>query len=163
MTNIQVAVITVSDRSFRNERPDQSGPALCSLVSSLGWMVSFSIIVSDDLPMIENILRETITREDVDLILTTGGTGLSPRDNTPEATLKVLEKRVPGLPEYMRINGVSQNQNSILSRSEAGIANGKLIINLPGSPIGAVETLKSIVKVIPHAIGILKNQDIHNS
>jgi molybdenum cofactor synthesis domain-containing protein len=161
LADINVAVITVSDRSFRNERPDLSGPALSNFVKSLGWKVNATAVVSDDLPMIEDILHKNIRRDDIDLILTTGGTGLSPRDNTPEATLKVIEKNVPGLAEYMRLNSTAQNPNSILSRSITGIANGKLIINLPGSPKGAVETINSIAAVIPHAIGILKNQDMH--
>lgn len=163
MNEIQVAVITVSDRSYRNERPDLSGPALCRLVSSLGWKVNYSTVVSDELSMIVSQLRECISHSDLDLILTTGGTGLSSRDNTPEATMQVIEKNVPGLTEYMRVNGASQNPNSILSRAVAGIVHGKLIINLPGSPNGAVETLKSIAAVIPHAIGILKDLEMHDS
>lgn len=163
LIEIQVAVITVSDRSYRNERPDLSGPALCDFVSSMGWKVIYSTIVNDELSMIESILRKCVTHENVDLILTTGGTGLSPRDNTPEATMKVVEKTVPGLTEYMRMGSVSQNPNSVLSRAVAGITQGKLIINLPGSPTGAVETLKTIAGVIPHAIGILKDEKLHDS
>jgi molybdenum cofactor synthesis domain-containing protein len=163
LAEIRVAVITISDRSYHNERPDLSGPALIDFVSSMGWKVNYSTIVNDDLSMIVSILREYASRKNVDMILTTGGTGLSPRDNTPEATMQVVEKIVPGLTEFMRMGSVSQNPNSILSRAVAGITQGKLIINLPGSPKGAIETLKTIARVIPHAIGILKEQEMHES
>lgn len=161
MSRVNVAVITVSDRSFRKEREDLSGPAIRDFLSSIGWLVNFTSVVNDDLSMIEEVLKIAIKREDIDLILTTGGTGLSSRDNTPEATLNVIEKSVPGLTEYMRTSGAVQNLKAILSRAQAGVAKGKLILNLPGSPKGAVESLISVASVIPHAIGILKDQEMH--
>lgn len=162
LSEIRVAVITVSDRSFRNERPDHSGPALCSSALSLGWKVNFSTIVSDDPEQLEEILRQVVERSDIDLILTTGGTGLSPRDNTPEVTMKVVEKYIPGIVEHIRAVGSLKTPNAVLSRSVAGTAKDKLIINLPGSPVGAVDSLDAIVDVIPHAIDMLRNMDMHN-
>lgn len=161
LAEINVAVITISDRSFRNERPDLSGPALINYVKSLGWKVDFYEIVSDDLELIEKALRKAVADLHVDLILTTGGTGLATRDNTPEATQRVIEKSIPGLAEYMRQVGFSQNPNALLSRAVTGMSNGKLIINLPGSPNGAINSLQSIVEVIPHAIGIINNLELH--
>lgn len=161
MVEIRVAVITVSDRSFHNERPDLSGPALCTDVSSFGWKVNYSTIVSDDPSKIEEVLLQTIARSDIDLILTTGGTGISPRDNTPEVTLKVVEKNIPGIVERMRSIGSQKTANAVLSRAVAGTARDKLVINLPGSPSGAVDSLDAIADVIPHAIGMLKSLDLH--
>ncbi len=161
MANIRVAVITVSDRSFHNERADLSGPALITEAKSLGWSVNYSTIVSDDPAQIEEILHQTISRPDIDLILTTGGTGISPRDNTPEVTLKVIEKPLPGIVERMRFIGSQRTPNAVLSRAVAGTARNKLIINLPGSPAGAVDSLNAIADVIPHAIGMLNNLDLH--
>lgn len=161
MDNITVAVITVSDRSFKNERPDLSGPALCSAVSDLGWKVATSDIVSDDPLEIEKILRHMIAQSEINLILTTGGTGLSPRDNTPEVTSKIIEKSIPGLSEHIRATGFINTPNALLSRAVSGYANGKLIINLPGSPTGAVESLKSVSEVIPHALEMMQQMDTH--
>ncbi len=161
MVDIRVAVITVSDRSFHQQRADLPGPALISDALSLGWIVNFSAVVSDDPEQIEEILRQTISRSDIDLILTTGGTGISPRDNTPEVTLKVIEKNIPGIAERMRFIGSQKTPNAVLSRAVAGIAKNKLIINLPGSPTGAVDSLNAVADVIPHAIGMIKNLDLH--
>lgn len=161
LAEIRVAVITISDRSFHNERIDLSGPALYSKVITFGWKVNFSTIVSDDPDQIEGILRQIIERSDIDLILTSGGTGISPRDNTPEVTLKVIEKYIPGIVEQMRSVGSQKTPNAILSRAVAGTAKDKLIINLPGSPGGAVDSLEAVAGVIPHALGMLGNQDLH--
>ena len=162
MGNIKVAILTVSDRAYSHEREDLSGPAILNFSKSLGWVIVDTKIVSDDPLQIENALLECVQRSGIDLILTTGGTGFSPRDNTPEVTEKIIEKKVPGLTELMRAKGFLSTPNSMLSRGVAGISRNKLIINLPGSPKGAVESLESIAELIPHAVSLLQNQNIHD-
>ena len=152
---INVAVLTISDRSFSGERGDLSGPVLCQAVKSLGWSVVDQGIVSDEIDQISQFLRDRANSGKVNLILTTGGTGFAPRDVTPEATLAVLEKRTPGLVEKIRAVSSEKNPHAILSRAEAGICRQCLIVNLPGSPTGAIESLLIISPVLPHAISLL--------
>lgn len=153
---IDVTVLTISDRSSRGERDDLSGPALCQAVHQLGWnLVSYSVL-PDDFSAIQNFLLAQSQSGKVNLILTTGGTGFSPRDVTPEATLSVVEKRTPGLVEKIRIESSVKNPNAILSRAEAGICKKALILNLPGSPNGAVESFLIVASVLPHALSVLK-------
>jgi molybdopterin adenylyltransferase len=161
MDNIKVAILTVSDRAYNRERDDLSGPAILNYSHTQGWVVVDTKIVSDDPLQIENALLYFLQKTEVDLILTTGGTGFSPRDNTPEVTEKIIEKKVPGLTELMRAKGFLSTPNSMLSRAVAGISRNKLIINLPGSPKGAVESLEYMATLIPHAISLLQNQNIH--
>lgn len=153
--SVTVAVITVSDRSFSGEREDLSGPALCRAVEKLGWRVSSTAIVPDEQALISDLLNQVAKDTEVNLILTTGGTGFAPRDVTPEATLSVIQKRVPGLPEKIRFVSSAKNAHASLSRGEAGILHHSLIINLPGSPTGAVESFDAISSLLPHAISIL--------
>ena len=152
---INVAVLTISDRSFSGERDDLSGPAICQAAITFGWVVVDQGIVPDEIDQISKYLREQVNSGKVNLILTTGGTGFSPRDVTPEATLAVLEKRTPGLVEKIRSVSSEINPHAILSRAEAGICRQCLIVNLPGSPSGAVESLSIISPVLPHAISLL--------
>ena len=154
---ISVGILTVSDRSARGERPDTSGSALSQIISQQGWKVDASAIVADEFDQIIATLIKWSGELHIDLILTTGGTGFAPRDITPEATRQVIQKEAPGLAEAMRSQGARTNPHSILSRAVAGIRNKTLIINLPGSPSGASESLEAILAVLPHAIEILQN------
>lgn len=156
---ISVGILTISDRSFSGEREDLSGPALCQVVTNLGWEVVITKILPDDREMIMGFLRDQAFSGKVNLLLTTGGTGFAPRDVTPEATLAVLDKRTPGLVEKIRSESARNNPHAILSRAEAGICRECLIINLPGSPGGAVECLSIVSPVLPHAISLLVASD----
>jgi len=153
---LRIAILTVSDRSARGERPDVSGPALAALVKAQGWEVTRSDILPDDL----NILRESIAlwadRGEADIILTTGGTGFAPRDVTPEATRAVIEREAQGLVEAMRAASGVKSTHAMLSRAVAGIRGKVLIINLPGSPKAAIENLQVILPTLEHAVKLLR-------
>jgi len=150
----KIAVITVSDKGARGERKDESGPAIREMVKSLGEVVSYHV-VPDDLEIIKEVLVKLSDMEKVHLILTTGGTGLSPRDNTPEATLAVIEREVPGLAEAMRIESFKKTNRAMLSRAVAGVRQGTLIVNLPGSVKAVRECLEVILPILPHGLEIL--------
>jgi molybdopterin adenylyltransferase len=152
---MRVAVLTISDSVARDERIDLSGPAVVQRCRELGWEVTSSLKCSDDPGQVRSHLRQLADSRRVDLILTTGGTGLGPRDNTPEATLDVAEKVIPGLAEEMRRKGSEQTPNAVLSRGVAVVRNFSLILNLPGSPKGAVESLDTLAQLLPHAIQVL--------
>jgi molybdenum cofactor synthesis domain-containing protein len=154
---IKVALLTVSDRSYRNERPDLSGPALAQAVRDLGWDLVLQHLLPDDFDLIRAWLAETADSNRCDLILTTGGTGFSPRDLTPEATLAVIERLAPGLPEAMRAASLQVTPHAMLSRAVAGIRGRTLIVNLPGSPKAALENLHVIAPVLPHALHLLRD------
>jgi len=153
----RIAVLTISDRSARGERPDASGPALVEFIKAQGWEVIRTGILPDDL----NILREIISlwadRGEVDIILTTGGTGFAPRDVTPEATRAVIEREAPGLAEAMRAASGVKSSHAMLSRAVAGIRGKVLIINLPGSPKAAIENLQVIFPALEHAVKLLRD------
>jgi molybdopterin adenylyltransferase len=153
---IRAAILTVSDRSSRGERPDTSGPALAEVVRQAGWQLVDTAIVPDEVPTISQQLAGWADSGRVDLILTTGGTGFAPRDVTPEATLAVVDRLTPGLAEAMRAESFKITPHAMLSRSVAGIRKRTLIINLPGSPKGAVENLGVILPILPHAIELLQ-------
>lgn len=153
---IRVGIITISDRSSRGEREDLSGPALVNKVTNVGFQVVSTVIIPDELDQIKSCLIEWCDSENFDLILTTGGTGFAPRDVTPEATLAVLEKTAPGITEAMRAHSLKITPHAMLSRQQAGIRKKTLIINLPGSPKGAVENLEVVLPVLPHAIELLQ-------
>jgi len=147
---INVAVLTISDRGAAGEREDRSGSTLRDMLDpSLYEIVTYEII-PDDQDMIVERLIDLTSR--ADLVLTTGGTGLSPRDVTPEATRQVIEREVPGIAEAMRASGLKHTKYSMLSRAVAGIRDRCLIINLPGSPKAVAENLETILDVIPHAV-----------
>jgi molybdopterin adenylyltransferase len=152
---MRVAVLTISDTVARDERIDLSGPAVVQRCRELGWEVTSSLKCSDDPGQVRSHLRQLADSRRVDLILTTGGTGLGPRDNTPEATLDVAEKVIPGLAEEMRRKGAEQTPNAVLSRGVAVVRNVSLILNLPGSPKGAVESLDTLAQLLPHALQVL--------
>jgi molybdenum cofactor synthesis domain-containing protein len=152
---IRAAVLTVSDRSARGERADESGPLLAELLREMGATVVAQEIVTDDLEPLAARLREYADREGVNLVTTTGGTGLAPRDNTPEATRAVIEREVPGIVEAMRAETLRQTPTAMLSRAVCGVRSGALVVNLPGSPKGVRECFAVIRPVLAHAISTL--------
>ena len=152
---MRVAILTISDSVARGERVDLSGPALVQRCRELGWEVTSTLRCSDDPGNVRSQLRELADSGRVDLVLTTGGTGLGPRDNTPEATLDVAERNIPGLAEEIRRRGVEKTPTALLSRGVVVARHRALILNLPGSPKGAVESLDAIAHLLPHALEVL--------
>ena len=152
---IRAVVITASDRCARGEQEDRSGELLCALLREAGAEVVAREILSDDLEPLSERLRAQADRDDVNLVLTTGGTGLSPRDNTPEATRAVVEREVPGLSEAMRAETLRQTPTAMLSRGVCGTRSGALVINLPGSPKGVRECFAVVRPVLGHVVGLL--------
>jgi molybdopterin adenylyltransferase len=153
---MRVALVTVSDSAATGARPDKSGPALSERCRSLGWDVVSAEVLSDDRGKLEERLAALADADSADLIVTTGGTGVGPRDTTPEATATVCEKLVPGLGELMRERGRQANLRAVLSRAAAGVRARALIVNLPGSPRGAVESLDAVAELLPHAVEVLR-------
>lgn len=153
---LRIGILTVSDRSSRGERADASGPALEAVVVNQGWTAAKKAIVPDEQSAIIDKLKSWADAGDLDVILTTGGTGFSPRDATPEATLAVVERLAPGIAEAMRLASLKLTPHAMLSRAVAGIRGRTLIVNLPGSPKGAVENLQVVVSVLPHAVDLLR-------
>jgi molybdopterin adenylyltransferase len=149
-------VLTVSDRGAHGARPDTSGPALADILTGHGFTLTATAIVADVVDEIRRVLLEWADETGLDLILTTGGTGLSPRDLTPEATRPLLDREIPGIPEAMRLTGLAKTPHAMLSRGLAGTRDRTLIINLPGSPRGACENLTAVIGALPHAIDKLK-------
>ncbi len=154
---IRFGILTLSDRSSRGERADASGPALALLIQARGWSVVKQEILPDEESAIRAILSEWADGGELDVILTTGGTGFALRDVTPEATRAVLQREAPGLAEAMRAESLKKTPHAMLSRAIAGIRARTLIINLPGSPKGAVENLETILPVLHHAVQLLQD------
>jgi molybdenum cofactor synthesis domain-containing protein len=151
----KIAIITLSDTASRGERQDLSGQEIRKMIGELGEVVYYEIL-PDDIGLIEKKLKELCDNNIADLILTTGGTGFTERDITPEATKLVIEREVPGISEYMRIKSAEISKNAILSRGISGIRKKTLIINLPGSVKAVKENLAFVLSVIPHALEKLK-------
>ena len=149
------AVITVSDKGARGERVDTSGPALCALLEEDGWEVAYTAIIPDGLEPVQAALADCADRREIQLVLTTGGTGFSPRDLTPEATLSVVERETPGIPEAMRAESMRITPRGCLSRSAAGIRGRTLIVNLPGSEKAARENFLAVREAIRHGVDML--------
>jgi molybdopterin adenylyltransferase len=158
---IQVAIITISDSVVAGTRADRSGAVLRERVQALGWQVTAQEIVPDEIDRIASVLKELADSSKVSLILTTGGTGVSPRDVTPEAARTIIEREIPGLGEVMRSEGRKVTPFAALSRSMAGTRGTTLIVNLPGSPKGAVESLDAIAKLIPHIVDLMEGRTSH--
>jgi molybdenum cofactor synthesis domain-containing protein len=154
---VRFGILAVSDRAARGEREDASGPALAGVVEAEGWQVVHRSVVADDADAITSTLRAWCDAGDVDVILTTGGTGFAPRDRTPEATLAVVERLAPGLAEAVRLSGLQSNRHAMLSRGVAGLRGSTLILNLPGSPRGAREGLEAVMAVLPHAVDLMRD------
>lgn len=153
---LRFGIITVSDRSYEGVRPDASGPALEGVVAGQGWQVVKKLTLPDDFQSIKSALVEWTRSGEMDVILTTGGTGFSPRDITPEATTAVIERNAPGLGEAMRAASLKVTPHGMLSRGAAGIRGKTLILNLPGSPKAAVEHLEVVLPVLTHAVQLLQ-------
>jgi molybdenum cofactor synthesis domain-containing protein len=155
MTAMRVAILTISDSVARGEREDLSGPALVARCKALGWVLTSALRCSDDPAAVRNQMRAIAESGSVDLLLTTGGTGLGPRDTTPEVTLDVADRAIPGIPEEIRRKGVENTPTAALSRGVAVIRHRTIIINLPGSPKGAVDSLDAIAHLLSHAVEVL--------
>jgi molybdopterin adenylyltransferase len=158
-----VSVITVSDSVFAGKRTDGSGPAVKARLEQLGWRVLTVDVVSDDAAAISQHLNTVADAGQVCAIFTTGGTGVAARDVTPEATRAVIDREIPGIGELMRALGRSSTPFAMLSRAIAGIRGQVLIVNLPGSPRGAVESLDAIVELVPHVLELLSGRTEHPS
>jgi molybdopterin adenylyltransferase len=158
---INVAVITVSDSAVAGTREDRSGPAVRERVESLGWTVSAVELVPDESRQIADAVGRLANSGEFSVVLTTGGTGVALRDVTPEATRSVIEREIPGLGELMRSEGRKFTSNAVLSRGLAGVRGRTLIVNLPGSPKGALESLDAIAKLIPHVVDLLEGRTSH--
>jgi molybdopterin adenylyltransferase len=151
---ITVAVLTLSDKGSRGEREDRGGPMIREIIEKIGASVRHYEVLPDEKELIKEKLIDYSMK--VDLIITTGGTGLSPRDVTPDATLEVIDREIPGIAEAMRMEGLKKTERAMLSRAVAGVRGASLIINLPGSPKAIREGLEAIVGVIPHAVEKIK-------
>jgi len=149
-------IITVSDKGSQGQREDQSGPAIAEMLAGAAIHVQQTCIVPDEIDQIQQAIIKYSDIENLDLILTTGGTGVSPRDLTPDATLKVIDKEIPGMAEAMRLAGMKITPHAMISRAVAGIRGQSLIINLPGSPKGAKENLAAVLPALSHAVEKIK-------
>jgi len=152
---MNVAIITISDTVASGERQDASGPAVAARCQELKFTIVSSHVLPDDPAQIQTLLSKLADQQNVDVILTTGGTGIGPRDSTPEATQAIAERLVPGMAEEMRRKGLTHTPRAILSRGVAAIRCMTLILNLPGSPKGAVESLEAIAALLPHSVQII--------
>ena len=161
MSNSQIRAIILSVSDTRKESDDASGDLLSGLLLEAGIDVVGKLIVSDDLEDLKNALTVIASREDINLIVTTGGTGLGPRDNTPEATLGICERIVPGIAEAMRMETLKNTPMAMLSRGVCGVRSRTLIINLPGSPKGVRECFSVIQPVLQHAINLVSGETSH--
>jgi len=155
---MRIAILTISDRSSRGERADLSGPALVAEVAARGWTAVETLVAPDEKSEIERILVEIADAGRADVILTTGGTGLAPRDMTPEATTAVVSRRIPGMAEAMRAASLRVTPNAMLSRAEAGVRKACIIVNLPGSPKGAAECFRVVAPALEHAVALVKGE-----
>ncbi|MGI6207663.1 MAG: MogA/MoaB family molybdenum cofactor biosynthesis protein [Anaerolineae bacterium] len=159
---IRAAVVTVSDKSHAGTRRDASGPLLRDLLREAGIEVPDEAIVPDEQDQIAETLRTLADRGDLDLILTTGGTGPAPRDRTPEATLQVIDRQMPGLAEILRWEGYKRTPRAVLSRGVAGLRGQCLIINLPGSPRAVREGMEVLAPILPHAVQMVRGEHLEH-
>ncbi len=160
---IKVGILTISDRSSQGLRLDQSGPALVSMIEQQNWQVTMTEIIPDDYETIRRKLMEWSEIGETDIILTTGGTGFSPRDVTPEATLSIIDRNAPGIVEAMRAASLLVTPHAMLSRAIAGIRKKTLIINLPGSPKAATENINTVLVALPHAVELIRDSSTAES
>jgi molybdenum cofactor synthesis domain-containing protein len=153
---MRVAILTISDSSSRGERPNLGGPTVRERCLNLGWQIASEVTLPDERAQISERLKQIADSGDVDLIVTTGGTGLGPRDVTPEATSEICDRIVPGLAELMRERGRQSTPRAALSRAVVGTRGATMIVNLPGSPKGAVQSLNAIAELLPHASEVMR-------
>jgi molybdenum cofactor synthesis domain-containing protein len=152
---MRVSILTVSDSVAAGKYKDRSGPAVATRCKELGWEIVSTAVLPDDRKAIEAFLKKTAVSDGADAILSTGGTGVGPRDVTPEATMAVAERLIPGFAEHMRAEGRKKTERALLSRGVAAIRGTTIIVNLPGSPRGAVESLDAIAGLLPHTVAVL--------
>jgi molybdenum cofactor synthesis domain-containing protein len=157
--SLRFGILTASDRSARGERPDASGPVLAERVRAEGWLLLQTAILPDDRSALAGTMRQWADSGSVDVILVTGGTGFAPRDVTPEATRDAIEREAPGLAEAMRAASLRVTPYAMLSRLVTGIRGRTLILDLPGSPKGALENLQAVLPVLEHAVHLLRDED----
>jgi molybdopterin adenylyltransferase len=148
----RAAILTISDKGFRGEREDLSGPVLREILHKAGFFIADFEVLPDDQPLLEQRLRHLADESCLDLVVTTGGTGVSPRDVTPDATLAVIDRPVPGMAEAMRANSLAKTPHAMLSRAVVGIRGQTLILNLPGSVKGAQENMEAVLPALEHAL-----------
>ncbi len=161
-SQLRARIIVLSDAASRGERVDQSGPAVREMLQAQGWEVVAAEILPDNLETIRRRLEALTDLNDCDAIVTSGGTGVSARDVTPEATRAILEKEIPGLAELMRAEGLKKTRRAALSRGVVGLRKGKVIVNLPGSPRGACESLGSLLDLLPHVVDLIQGRTVHH-
>jgi len=148
----RAAILTISDKGFKGEREDLSGPMLREILGKAGFSVTKTEILPDDQQLLEQRLRHLADESCLDLVVTTGGTGVSPQDVTPDATLAVIDREVPGMAEAMRVNSLAKTSHAMLSRAVVGVRGQTLIINLPGSVTGARENMQVLLPALEHAL-----------
>jgi molybdopterin adenylyltransferase len=159
---LRAQILVLSDAVSRSERTDLSGPAVREVLEAAGWQVTAIEVLPDDLDTIQIKLKTLTDADDCDAVFTSGGTGVAARDVTPEATRAVIEKEIPGLAELMRSEGLKKTRRAVLSRGIVGVRKGKLIVNLPGSPRGARESLTSIFDLLPHVVDLIQGRTSHH-
>jgi molybdopterin adenylyltransferase len=153
--DMRVAILTISDSASKGDRQDTSGPAVVAFCRGLGWEITETLCLPDNSAAIREQLSAIADSSRADIIFTTGGTGIGPRDNTPEATVAIAERIIPGVSEEMRRKGMEKTPTAVLSRAVTAVRANTIIVNLPGSPKGAVESLESIAHLLPHAVHVL--------
>ena len=157
----RAAVVTVSDSVAQGAREDLSGPAVREILERAGWSITSAEVLPDDFSLLRERLSALASDAGVDAVFTTGGTGLGPRDRTPEATTAVLERSLPGVAEVMRREGLSRTPRAALSRAVAGVKGKALLLNLPGTPEGARDSLNAILEILPHAVDVIRGEAAH--